>query len=64
MRQRDAEHTLQGTVPFRPESNSPSFRHCGQLSPSIDTCVPTLPNFNFIIPRFRKIARGKFFGPL
>lgn len=27
MRQRDAEHTLQGTVPFRPESNSPSFRH-------------------------------------
>ena len=41
MRQRDAGHTLR--FPFRPESNSPSFRHCGQLSLPVDTCVPTLP---------------------
>lgn len=41
MRQRDAEHTLRS--PFRPESNSPSSRHCGQPSAPVDTCVPTLP---------------------
>ena len=41
MRQRDAEHTLR--FPFRPESNSPSSRHCGRPQPPVDTCVPTLP---------------------
>ena len=65
MRQRDAEDTLQGTLPFRPENNSPFFRHltasrrfAGSAAEQprsaavFYTYLPTLPEIGIIILLF------------